>query len=888
MPISFIPYTAVYGPLSLPGATCALWLDGADPLGNNSVPANGATVSTWVDKSRNGRNATGGVSPTYNTSQKAIVFNGSSWLTTSYSSVPTNETIFIVYQTTSSAVGANCFMIGPSDFLLGGRLILTVNENDGFGLSFKIGSYGVANGSRLTMAQNQMYIGTTTVASTTSYVYLNGTQGPSSTLTYSGTGTTQIGTAASGSAIYIGYIYEIVIYNTNLTTPQQQSIEGYLAQKWGLTSQLPPGHQGLKQTLYNGKVYQPQISLKPAPYANYYPLSLAGCALWLDAADPAGTGIIPANGSTVSTWADKSGNGYNGTSGAGPIYTTDAQGRKCMSFTGTQFLESVVTVSKQNHSLIAVHAPTYTNGFNNSGSTLGGNSSLFRFQIPANVGGYIVFPFWYNAPLGYVSNYGTTNGALPDNSVAGAASIINANIGPQTQYSYKNGIQQGTESASLVTGTTPPLTIGRYTPGLSEYYQGYVYEMIIYNTALTTTQRQNIEGYLAWKWGLQSSLPITHPYYSAPPLQYTRGAILPPPTLNAFGRVAYASMTPYYNVTPQTWLSVWQPYLQELVAANSGATASLSSTGASVTSTNTGAAIIAPNGNIYYSVVGSSISYYNPTTNAVNSIALGQAIDSPSAVLGADGNMYMYPTNANTGQNIIKITTSNNTASTISAGTNGWWGMILAPNGNIYGIPARTMTNVLVLNTTTGTRTTITGTTNGYWGGVLAPNGKIYCIPGPSVAIIDPVAGTITPNAVSGGGQANGYFGGVLGWDGNIYCIPSGTTVGVINPNTNTFTTFASNSVFYSGGCLGPDGKIYCIPRSGGAIGVINIATQSFSASSLSLPTGATYNGATLAPSGIIYVSPYTSGSLIYKITFSGLSLSPYLNLCLTPYINKF
>lgn len=887
MPISFIPYTAVYGPLSLPGTTCQLWLDGADPLGNNSVPANGATVSTWVDKSRNGRNATGGVSPTYNTSQKAIVFNGSSWLTTSYSSVPTNETIFIVYQTTSSAVGANCFMIGPSDFLLGGRLILTVNENDGFGLSFKIGSYGLANGSRLTMAQNQMYIGTTTVASTTSYVYLNGTQGPSSTLTYSGTGTTQIGTAASGSAIYIGYIYEIVIYNTNLTTPQQQSIEGYLAQKWGLTSQLPPGHQGLKQTLYNGKVYQPQISLKPAPYANYYPLSLAGCALWLDAADPAGTGVIPANGSTVSTWADKSGNGYNGTSGAGPIYTTDAQGRKCMSFTGTQFLESVVTVSKQNHSLIAVHAPTYTNGFNNSGSTLGGNSSLFRFQIPANAGGYIVFPFWYNAPLGYVSNYGTTNGALPDNSVAGAASIINANIGPQTQYSYKNGIQQGTESASLVTGTTPPLTIGRYTPGLSEYYQGYVYEMIIYNTALTTTQRQNIEGYLAWKWGLQGSL-INHPYSSAPPLQYTRGAILPPPTLNAFGRVAYASMTPYYNVTPQTWLSVWQPYLQELVAANSGATASLSSTGASVTSTNTGAAIIAPNGNIYYSVVGSSISYYNPTTNAVNSIALGQAIDSPSAVLGADGNMYMYPTNANTGQNIIKITTSNNTASTISAGTNGWWGMILAPNGNIYGIPARTMTNVLVLNTTTGTRTTITGTTNGYWGGVLAPNGKIYCIPGPSVAIIDPVAGTITPNAVSGSGQANGYFGGVLGWDGNIYCIPSGTTVGVINPNTNTFTTFASNSVFYSGGCLGPDGKIYCIPRSGGAIGVINIATQSFSASSLSLPTGATYNGATLAPSGIIYVSPYTSGSLIYKITFSGLSLSPYLNLCLTPYINKF
>lgn len=254
-----------------------------------------------------------------------------------------------------------------------------------------------------------------------------------------------------------------------------------------------------------------------APVPTGIPTTVPELQLWLDGADPAGTGTAPSNGAIVSMWMDKSGNGRNGTSGSGPIYTTDPQGRKCMSFTGTQFLESTVTVPKQSHSLIAVHAPTYTNGFNNSGSILGGNSSLFRFQIPANVGGYVLFPFWYNTPRGYVNNYGTTDGALPDNSVAGAASIIHANIGPQTQHSYKNGVQQGTESASLVTGTTPPLTIGRYTPGISEYYQGYVYEMIIYSNRLTDTQRQTIEGYLAWKWGIQASLPAGHLYKSAAP-----------------------------------------------------------------------------------------------------------------------------------------------------------------------------------------------------------------------------------------------------------------------------------------------------------------------------------------------------------------------------------
>ena len=236
--LTISPYYTQFSPKSIPGAS--LWLDGADPAGTGVVPANGATVSTWTDKSGSGYNATGGVSPTYNTSQRAIVFNGSSWLSTSYSSVPANETAFIVYQTTSTAIANNCFMIGPTN--TGGRLILSVNENDGFGLSFKIGSYGIANGSRIVQNQNQMYLGTTTVASTTSFVYLNGTQGPSSTLTYSGSGTTQIGTAVSGTAIYIGFIYEIVIFNRLLSNPERQTVESYLAQKWGLTAALPASH----------------------------------------------------------------------------------------------------------------------------------------------------------------------------------------------------------------------------------------------------------------------------------------------------------------------------------------------------------------------------------------------------------------------------------------------------------------------------------------------------------------------------------------------------------------------------------------------------------------------------------------------------------------------
>ena len=42
-------------------------------------------------------------------------------------------------------------------------------------------------------------------------------------------------------------------------------------------------------------------------------------------------------------------------------------------------------------------------------------------------------------------------------------------------------------------------------------------EIVLYNVVLTTTQIQLIEGYLAWKWGLQANLPSGHPYKSASP-----------------------------------------------------------------------------------------------------------------------------------------------------------------------------------------------------------------------------------------------------------------------------------------------------------------------------------------------------------------------------------
>lgn len=56
--------------------------------------------------------------------------------------------------------------------------------------------------------------------------------------------------------------------------------------------------------------------------------------------------------------------------------------------------------------------------------------------------------------------------------------------------------------------------IGRDSSGA---YRGLVGEIVIVTEALSTSDRQKLEGYLAWKWGTAPTLPAAHPYRSTPP-----------------------------------------------------------------------------------------------------------------------------------------------------------------------------------------------------------------------------------------------------------------------------------------------------------------------------------------------------------------------------------
>jgi hypothetical protein len=58
--------------------------------------------------------------------------------------------------------------------------------------------------------------------------------------------------------------------------------------------------------------------------------------------------------------------------------------------------------------------------------------------------------------------------------------------------------------------------IGGYYSGTG-LFNGKMYEVLCFSNILTTEQTQFVEGYLTWKWGYNSILGPTHPYYSAAP-----------------------------------------------------------------------------------------------------------------------------------------------------------------------------------------------------------------------------------------------------------------------------------------------------------------------------------------------------------------------------------
>jgi hypothetical protein len=231
----------------------------------------------------------------------------------------------------------------------------------------------------------------------------------------------------------------------------------------------------------------------------------------LDGADPAGTGILPANGATVSTWADKSGNARNSPANTtGAVFAANSlNGRGTINFTaqGRYYVTPNFVPSSTNAPSIFVVAQQtgYTSGNSEIVIATVGSPTWATFDLFGSAGTFI-------ARLNMYNNQGE-NGGISISSPA-FISIVGSGAPSYSASMFGNGTLNVTFTGS---GTNPLSTSMGFNIGSSAGFIGNIYDVIMYNTALSTLQRQQIEGYLAWKWGLQANLPADHPYKSAAP-----------------------------------------------------------------------------------------------------------------------------------------------------------------------------------------------------------------------------------------------------------------------------------------------------------------------------------------------------------------------------------
>jgi hypothetical protein len=87
------------------------------------------------------------------------------------------------------------------------------------------------------------------------------------------------------------------------------------------------------------------------------------------------------------------------------------------------------------------------------------------------------------------------------------------------QFLSKNGVVVASGSATQRGTVNAQLQVGGMSNGQRQVYTytGLLGEIVVFNRALSTSETAQIEGYMACKWGLQSSLPASHPFRSVCP-----------------------------------------------------------------------------------------------------------------------------------------------------------------------------------------------------------------------------------------------------------------------------------------------------------------------------------------------------------------------------------
>jgi hypothetical protein len=472
------------------------WYDGADPAGTGTAPANGATVATWVDKSPASNNATAVGAATYVADYPRGYLNFSAASNTYYTLSNGNffanqyYTAFIVERVQSTVAT----QFATQTIFSGSNTAPSTNflvRYMGSSLStFSIDYYNNGIGGVSTPQYTERYMQPTrvwTISQRTSNwsIFLNGSTIRTNTnnilpTSWLGAAIGRDQTTSGGN--FTGHMKELMFYVGEMDPNDRQTFEGYLAWKWGQQQFLPQA----------GRFAHPYRSLDVtrSTITVFDPRAVGDLRTWLDASDPAN--FVLTGTSSIVRWLDKSDykNDYSTINASSLTRITDA-GRPAVFLTGSNGLYSVNPFYANIGGTIAFVVAKSDSG----GGTIWGQTGDYTIRY----GGFLLSGGPGNA-VGNAQDWAGNSYCVNGSSTIVATSTTYTNYhlvdGYDTQQSF---------------GLTTPWQIGQWRD-TTRNFGGKICELLIYQSTMTLADRQRVQGYLGWKWGLQSRFPPDHPY----------------------------------------------------------------------------------------------------------------------------------------------------------------------------------------------------------------------------------------------------------------------------------------------------------------------------------------------------------------------------------------
>jgi hypothetical protein len=231
--------------------------------------------------------------------------------------------------------------------------------------------------------------------------------------------------------------------------------------------------------------------LPPPPPPPFSPTDITGLLIWTDAS------TLELNDfDSLTTWTN---GGSGGTVNCtGTFLTNQLNGLPIvqLGYTQTWEIDSQPTLSEYSMFFVT----RQTGGINQRVLQSSSNDQLYGYY-----NGYKRSLYIDNDPSQLETAVSDTDWDLFSHTrVADSAYIFNWN--GTTQFFSDFSSPNDLTGLCINTGANP-----------SETSDCEVAEILLYDSVLTTEQVQQLEGYLAWKWGLQDNLPDNHPYKNSPP-----------------------------------------------------------------------------------------------------------------------------------------------------------------------------------------------------------------------------------------------------------------------------------------------------------------------------------------------------------------------------------